>query len=102
MPRDDGPELREIATLVALHGMLSCHGASERVANEAIAIGRQVAEGLEPRVSGNTTGAAWPAGVYTEERIRMFKEQFKVQLRARGLDEDRVMAEWRAAWELTA
>lgn len=100
MPRDDGPELRDIATLVALHGILTC-GTSmhDGAAGHALEIGRQVAEGLGEKLSFVPPGGT----VYTEERIRRFKESFFSLLegspRFDAANRGEILTLWRAAWE---
>lgn len=103
MPRDDGPELRDIATLVALHALV-LNGKEPDPQARALEIGRQVAYGLESRVSSGSTSGGQP-GVYTEDRIRRFKELFFDKLVTGPLTRDAVeiaREAFRSAWEKSA
>lgn len=94
---DDKQQLKEIATLVALHGI--CTGAiPDNVVDLAVGIGEAVAERLEP------------TGQHSDERIRRFKEAFFAMVNDPtpqpghdpGISSDEILQWWRAAWEQSA
>lgn len=87
---DDKQQLKEIATLVALHGI--CTGAiPDNVVDLAVGIGEAVAERME------TTGQ------HSDERIRRFKEAFFARMSTLPSEVgEHLLSHWSAAWEQSA
>lgn len=84
---DDKQQLKEIATLVALHGI--CTGAiPDNVVDLAVGIGVAVAGSLEQ------------TGQHSDERISRFKEAFFARMSTEG--GEHLLSHWTAAWEQSA